>query len=65
MALRKPFDVLDVLRTPYRIDIKQPIYYVIDDFNVLFHLIDLDLFALIRKARALGMYEPLYETEEV
>lgn len=59
--LRKPFDVMDVLRTPYRIDIIQPIYFVIDDFDVLFHLIDMDLIGLIHEARKLGMHEPLYE----
>ncbi len=57
---RKPFDILDVLRTPYRIDIMQPIYFVIDNLDVLFQLIDMDLIGLIRKARELGMYEPIY-----
>lgn len=57
---RKPFEPLEVLRTPYRIDIKQPIYYVIDSFDVLFQLIDMDLFALIHEARRLGMHKPLY-----
>lgn len=61
---RKPFDVLDVLRTPYRIDIKQPIYFVINNFDVLFHLIDMDLIDLIAKARRLGMHAPVYETSE-
>lgn len=62
VALRKPFDVIDLLRTPYRIDIMQPVYFVIDSFDILFHLIDMDLIALIQEAKALGMYEPLYET---
>lgn len=60
-AIRKPLDVLDVLRTPYRIDIMQPIYFVIDSFDVLFHLIDMDLIGLIQEARKLGMHKPLYE----
>jgi phenylalanine-4-hydroxylase len=57
---RKPFDVIDVLRTPYRIDIMQPIYFVIDSFDVLYHLIDMDLIGLIREARKMGMHEPIY-----
>ncbi len=61
VPLRKPFDALDVLRTPYRIDIMQPIYFVIDSFDVLFQLIDMDLIALIHEARALGMHKPVYE----
>ena len=29
------FDLLEVLRTPYRIDIVQPVYFVIDGFEAL------------------------------
>lgn len=58
---RKPFDVIDLLRTPYRIDIMQPVYFVIDSFDILFHLIDMDLIAMIHEARAMGMHAPLYE----
>lgn len=57
---RKPFDVMEVLRTPYRIDIMQPVYFVIDSFDTLFHLIDMDLIKLIHEARRLGMYAPSY-----
>lgn len=57
---RKAFDIIDILRTPYRIDIMQPIYFVIDSFDVLFHLTDLDLIALVHEARKLGMHEPVY-----
>lgn len=59
-VIHKPFDPLEVLRTPYRIDIMQPIYYVIDSFDVLFNLIDMDLLGLIKEARGLGFHEPLY-----
>lgn len=64
IPLRKPFDVLDVLRTPYRIDIVQPIYFYIDSFDVLFKLIEMDLIALIQEARRLGMHKPLYTIKE-
>lgn len=60
---RKPFDVMEVLRTPYRIDIMQPIYFVIDSFDILFHLIELDLLKLTKEARKLGMYQPIYQVE--
>ena len=60
---RKTFDVMDVLRTPYRINIMQPIYFVIDNFNVLFDLIKMDLIALIHEAERLGMYAPVFEEE--
>jgi len=61
---RKPFDVIDILRTPYRIDILQPVYFVIDNLDVLFSLVDMDLLGAIKEARALGMYEPLYDKEK-
>jgi phenylalanine-4-hydroxylase len=48
---RKPFDPMDVLRTPYRIDIFQPIYFVIESFDTLFEVAQMDLLALIEKAR--------------
>src|SRR6056297_419974 len=50
--LRRPFDPLDVLRTPYRIDIYQSVYYILDHMNDLFELSSTDLLALIRQARA-------------
>ncbi|MEM7082846.1 MAG: phenylalanine 4-monooxygenase [Pseudomonadota bacterium] len=58
--LRKPFDPLDMLRTPYRIDIFQTTYFVIDTFDQLFDLSQRDLGALIREAKSLGMHEPNY-----
>lgn len=58
---RKPFDVMEVLRTPYRIDIIQPIYFVIDSFDVLFELTEIDLISKIHEAKRLGLFEPLYE----
>jgi len=59
---RKPFDVMDVLRTPYRIDIMQPIYFVLNNFDTLYDLTNTDLIALIRKAQELGEYAPSYPT---
>lgn len=64
VPIRKPFNVIDVLRTPYRIDIKQPIYFVIDSFDTLFHLADMDLLAAVREARKMGMHKALYKEEQ-
>jgi len=58
--IRRPFDPIDALRTPYRIDIYQTVYYVLDRMDDLFELANADLLALIRKARALGEFEPTY-----
>lgn len=52
---RRPFDPVTALRTPYRIDIYQTVYYVIESLDDLFNVAHMDLFALIREARELGM----------
>jgi phenylalanine-4-hydroxylase len=57
----RPFDVMDILRMPYRIDIIQPVYFIIDSFDVLFQLTDMDLIGMIHEAKKLPMYEPLFE----
>ncbi len=57
---RKPFDVIDILRTPYRIDINQPIYFVLDDVSQLMEASKRDLLTDIRVARSLGLHAPTY-----
>jgi phenylalanine-4-hydroxylase len=59
----RPFDLMTVLRTPYRIDIVQPIYYVIDSFAELEAIVDQDIGAMILKAKALGDYPPAFEAK--
>lgn len=56
----RAFDLLDVLRTPYRIDHIQPIYYVIDDLDALFDIVDSDIMGKVKQAMALGLFEPTY-----
>jgi phenylalanine-4-hydroxylase len=62
--LRKPFDPIDALRTPYRIDIFQSVYFIIDSLQDMFDLAHEDLFALIAKAEKLGMHEPSFPPAE-
>lgn len=61
---RKPFDPIEALRTPYRIDIYQSVYFVLDGLEDLFKLAQMDLISLINKARGLGMYIPTYPPTE-
>ena len=56
----RPFDLLDALRTPYRIDHIQPIYYVIDDLDTLFDIVDSDIMGMVKQAMSLGLFEPTY-----
>lgn len=56
----RPFDVIDILRTPYRIDILQPLYFVLEDLDDLFAAAGRDLLADVAAARALGLHAPKY-----
>jgi phenylalanine-4-hydroxylase len=61
---RKPLDALEALRTPYRIDILQPIYFVIDSYQNLYDIMNTDLLQTIATARELGNYPPTYPTKD-
>ncbi|WP_417429628.1 phenylalanine 4-monooxygenase [Kiloniella sp.] len=52
------FDPLSIFRTNYRIDIYQPIYYVINSFEQLFDTIMSDLLPVIDHANQLGNINP-------
>lgn len=63
---RHPFDIVEVLRTPYRIDIMQPVYYVINRFEQLYDLLDQGKIpAAIKKARQLGELTPKFKVEAI
>jgi phenylalanine-4-hydroxylase len=57
---RKPFDLIEVLRTPYRIDIMQPIYYVIENIGVLDEIAKMDIMGAVAKAKQLGLFAPKF-----
>lgn len=61
---RKPLDVVDVLRTPYRIDIMQPIYFMINEIKDLYKIAHMDIMEQIKKAQALGLHDPKYPPKE-
>lgn len=58
---KRPFDPLTVLRTPYRIDILQPVYFVIDSFEALAATLEQDIPALLDRAEAMGDLPALFE----
>ncbi len=62
--IHQPFQLQDALRTPYRIDILQPIYYVIDHMETLYHLAQIDLMAEVHKAQQLELFEPHFAAAE-
>ena len=56
----RAFDLIDVLRTPYRIDQIQPIYYAIDNLDTLFDIVNSDIMSAVKEAMSLGMFAPTY-----
>lgn len=56
--IKLDFDPLMVFRTNYRIDIYQPIYFMIDSFEQLFNVITSDLVPLMDEAKILGSVNP-------
>jgi phenylalanine-4-hydroxylase len=54
IPIRKPFNLIEVLRTPYRVDQIQGVYFLIESFDQLFHILKEDIVAAIEDARSLG-----------
>jgi phenylalanine-4-hydroxylase len=61
LPVRTSFDALTALRTPYRIDIPQPLYYVLNSFQDLYKILDQDLLSLLTESKELGDLDPLFE----
>ncbi len=61
---RHAFDPMAVLRTPYRIDIMQPIYYVLEQADDLDALADMDIMGMVNEAKALGLFEPKFPPKQ-
>jgi phenylalanine-4-hydroxylase len=55
---RMPFDLLTVLRTPYRYDELQNTYFIIDSIDTLYNLLSDNLLDAFHQARELGMLAP-------
>jgi len=65
---REKLEILDVLRTPYRIDIMQPIYYLLNKVSDLDNLRKYevsDIMELVEQAKALGLYPAKFPAKEI
>ncbi|QFI54860.1 phenylalanine 4-monooxygenase [Aeromonas simiae] len=54
------FDLIEVLRTPYRIDIMQPLYFALSRLDDLFELAERDIMGAVHQAMRLGLRAPLF-----
>ncbi|RKF20239.1 phenylalanine 4-monooxygenase [Alginatibacterium sediminis] len=62
-AKRLSFDLDRVLRTPYRIDIMQPLYFEIESFAQLFEIANMDIMQAVRDAMQKPLFDALYPTK--
>ncbi|MDI9819094.1 MULTISPECIES: phenylalanine 4-monooxygenase [unclassified Legionella] len=63
-AMRVLFDPVVAFRMPYRIDRLQPVYFVIDDYQMLYDFVKSDILKFIQRARELGEYPPFFPVDE-
>lgn len=63
VPMRAMFQPVAVLRTPYRIDQLQPVYYVINHYEELYSVTP-EMSQFIERARQLGEYLPFFKLDE-
>jgi len=64
-ALRKPLDMVTAMRTPFRIDIMQPLYYILSSMDQLFGVLTdrSKVLQMVAEARELGDFAPLFPSK--
>ena len=60
----KKIDALECLRTPFRIDIIQPLYFTIEKLNDLYKIKELDLLSLTKKSLTMETRKALFSKED-
>lgn len=63
-VIRKPLDILEAMRTPFRIDIVQPLYYTIGKIDDLFKILEHDLYAIAAESIELGNTSALFKSKD-
>ena len=58
--MRALFNPVVAFRTPYRIDMLQPVYFVIDDYHQLYDFVATNMGESLQRARLLGEYPPFF-----
>ncbi len=64
LAMRVLFDPVVAFRMPYRIDMLQRVYFVINDYSQLYQFVTSNIGELIQRARSLGEYPPFFPVDE-
>lgn len=61
--LRVLYDPMTVMRTPYRIDQMQPIYFVIESYEQLYNLMQQEIAPILEQTRKLGELPAFFKVE--
>ncbi len=61
---RRELDPMDALRTPFRINILQPVYFIINSYDDLFNLINQDLVKLAKTSMTMEDFPAKFEREK-
>jgi len=64
LPMRALFNPVVAFRTPYRIDMLQSVYFVIDDYSQLYDFVASNIGELLQQARSLGEYPPFFPVDE-
>lgn len=64
VAIRVIFDPVVAFRMPYRIDMLQPVYFVIDSYEKLYDFVESDINRYLKRAKELGEYPPLFPVDK-
>lgn len=64
IPMRVLFDPVAAFRTPYRIDMLQQVYFVIDDYQVLYDFVESDINYFIERAKELGEFPPFFPVDK-
>lgn len=63
IPLRVLFNPVAIFRTPYRIDMLQKVYFVINSYEELFEFVVENMGTFIQRARELGEFPPLFPVD--
>jgi phenylalanine-4-hydroxylase len=63
IPIRVLFEPIAAFRMPYRIDMLQPVYFVIDNYQALFDFVGSNINELLQRARELGEFPPYFAVD--
>ncbi len=64
IPMRVYFEPIAAFRTPYRIDMLQKVYFVIENYETLYKFVESDIYYMINRAKELGEYPPLFPVDK-